>query len=275
VTTLRAPAKLTWSLHVTGVRADGRHLLEAEMVTLDLADTLVLEDLGAPDGREPVEARFTVTTEPPASARDAALGDDDLVRRALRLAGRRAHVAVVKRVPLGAGLGGGSADAAAVLRWAGVTDLELAATLGGDVPFCVVGGRASVRGAGEVVEPLVAIERTVTLALPGFGVDTAACYAAFDALDPAERQHPRNDLTVAAERVAPRLAAVRDLVEARAGAAFTLAGSGSTLFCEGDPLGLGTAGSEVVEAADGPVRLLVARTTGPEAGAGGGLAAGA
>ena len=59
-----------------------------------------------------------------------------------------------KRIPSGAGLGGGSADAAAVLRWAGVTDLEVAARLGADVPFCLVGGRARVTGVGEAVAPL-------------------------------------------------------------------------------------------------------------------------
>ncbi len=81
-------------------------------------------------------------------------GDDNLVRRALAAAGRQAFVRLYKRIPAGAGLGGGSADAAAVLRWAGVTDLTVAARLGADVPFCLIGGRARVRGVGEQVEPL-------------------------------------------------------------------------------------------------------------------------
>ena len=71
-----------------------------------------------------------------------------------------------KRIPPGGGLGGGSADAAAVLRWAGVDDLAAAAALGADVPFCLVGGRARVRGIGEVVEPLPFVDRTVTLVMP-------------------------------------------------------------------------------------------------------------
>jgi 4-diphosphocytidyl-2-C-methyl-D-erythritol kinase len=167
---------------------------------------------------------------------------------------------LVKRIPIGAGLGGGSADAAAVLRWAGVTDPKLAVTLGSDVPFCVVGGRASVRGVGELVEPLAPLARTVTLALPAFGVDTAACYRAFDSLSPRERQHPRNDLSRAAELVAPELADVRRLLEERPDAGFVLAGSGSTLYCEGDPLSLRRGAGEVVETRSGPVRLLVART---------------
>ena len=68
--------------------------------------------------------------------------------------GARPRVHVDKRIPHGGGLGGGSADAAAVLRWAGVDDLGAASRLGADVPFCLVGGRARVRGIGEVVEPL-------------------------------------------------------------------------------------------------------------------------
>ena len=81
-------------------------------------------------------------------------GDENLVRRALAAAGRQAFVRLHKRIPAGAGLGGGSADAAAVLRWAGVTELRVAARLGADVPFCLVGGRARVRGVGEQVDPL-------------------------------------------------------------------------------------------------------------------------
>lgn len=257
MSTLRAPAKLTWSLHVVGTRADGLHLLDAEMVTLDLADTLELVETDAD------EPRFAVVTEPPATPRDARVGDDDLVRRALRAVGRRAHVSLVKRIPVGAGLGGGSADAAAVLRWAEVTDVDVALSLGADVPFCRVGGRATVRGVGEVVEPLEEVRRTLTLALPSFGVDTAACYSAFDRLPAGARHHPRNDLTAAAEVVAPRLAEVRRMLEQRCGSVFVLAGSGSTMFCEGDPLSLGSVGVQVVETRSGPVRLVLARTGGP------------
>jgi 4-diphosphocytidyl-2-C-methyl-D-erythritol kinase len=257
VTALTAHAKLTWSLHVTGVRDDGLHLLDSEMVTLELADTIELTETDEP-------VRLVVTAEPPATERDTAVGDDDLIRRALALVGRRAHVSLVKRIPIGAGLGGGSADAAAVLRWADARDPHGAASLGADVPFCVVGGRANVRGIGEVVEPLEPIDRIVTLALPPFPVDTASCYRAFDALAPNARRHPRNDLTAAAEAVAPELPMIRALLEARAGAAFLLAGSGSALYAEGDPLGLGVRGAEVIETRSGPVRLLVTRTVEPE-----------
>ena len=129
VSSVRAPAKLTVSLRITGVRGDGYHELDAEMVSLSLADTLTFSDgdgltVGGPHGGGvPVD-------------------DSNLVRRALALIGRTASVHVEKQIPSGAGLGGGSADAAAVLRWAGVDDLLVAARLGADVPFCLVGGRA-------------------------------------------------------------------------------------------------------------------------------------
>src|SRR5204862_6017924 len=105
---------------------------------------------------------------------DVPTDDDNLVRRALALTGRRAHVRLGKRIPAGAGLGGGSADAAAVLRWAGIEDVALAARLGADVPFCLRGGRARVRGVGEVLEPLPFEARTYTLLLPSFGCSTVA-----------------------------------------------------------------------------------------------------
>ncbi len=254
MTALVAPAKLTWSLRVLGVRDDGLHLLEAEMVTLDLADHLELTET------EDAEPRFEVRAEGPAADRPVVFGRSELISKALEAVGRRAHVSLRKRIPLGAGLGGGSADAAAVLRWAGSLDPELALQLGSDVPFCVLGGHAIVRGVGELVEPLEPLGRTITLALLGFGVDTAACYRAYDQLPARQRRHPRNDLTAAAELVAPEIAPLRTMLEERAGMAFELAGSGSTLFCEGDPLGL-RAGSEVLETRYGPVRLLVARTS--------------
>ncbi|MBK9180529.1 MAG: 4-(cytidine 5'-diphospho)-2-C-methyl-D-erythritol kinase [Acidimicrobiales bacterium] len=237
---VRAPAKLTVSLRVTGVRADGYHLLDAEMVTLDLADTL---SIGEGDGLEVVDAGAGVGHVP--------RGDDNLVRRALAAAGRRAHVRLEKRIPAGAGLGGGSADAAAVLRWAGVTDPAVAARLGADVPFCVVGGRARVRGVGEVVEPLPPRARTFTLVTPPFGVSTAAVYRAWDELGGPAADGP-NDLEPAALAVEPRLVEWRDRITAVTGARPVLAGSGSTWFVDGAHAALAEALA--------PARVVVART---------------
>jgi 4-diphosphocytidyl-2-C-methyl-D-erythritol kinase len=219
---LAALAKLTLSLHVVGVRPDGYHLLDAEMVTVDLADSLELSD---GDGLEVIGA----------TSADVPRGADNLVRRALLAVGRRAAVRLTKRIPPGAGLGGGSADAAAVLRWAGCRDLSLAAALGADVPFCLVGGRARVSGVGEVVDPLpydAVAGRSFTLLIPPFGVSTAAVYRAFDGIGPPA-PGGRNDLEPAALAVEPRLGEWRDRLADATALEPVLAGSGSTWFVAG------------------------------------------
>ena len=160
---MRAPAKLTWSLRVVGVRDDGYHLIDAEMVTLDLADVLTVTP--AEETTLTVSGPFTEGV--PTDARN-------LVVRALAAVQRSAAVHLDKQIPNGGGLGGGSADAAAILRWAGIGDLAVAAGLGADVPFCVVGGRARVTGIGEVVAPLPHVARTVTLVVPPLRVSTPA-----------------------------------------------------------------------------------------------------
>lgn len=218
---LLAPAKLTTSLHITGVRSDGFHLIDAEMVSLDLADVLHISD-GSGVGYGGVAAVPDVES------------GDDLVSRALALAGRDADVRVLveKHVPAGAGLGGGSSDAAAILRWAHFTDLDQAATIGADVPFCMVGGRARVLGIGEIVEPLPHVDRTFTLLTPPFGCSTPAVYRRWDQLGAPRGDHG-NDLEPAALSVEPRLAQVRDHLGEATGQQPRLAGSGSTWFVEG------------------------------------------
>ncbi|MFN8018132.1 MAG: 4-(cytidine 5'-diphospho)-2-C-methyl-D-erythritol kinase [Acidimicrobiales bacterium] len=221
-----APAKLTVTLRVTGVRADGYHLIDAEMVSVDLCDELAF----APgDGLVVVGA-----TGLPVPA-----DDDNLVRRALRLAGRSADVVLTKRIPAGAGLGGGSTDAAAALRWAGVDDPIAAATLGADVPFCLRGGRARVTGIGEVLEPLAFEPRTFTLLTPPITCATPAVYRAWDQLGGPTASGP-NDLEPAALAVAPDLAIWRDRLGEATGRVPVLAGSGSTWFVEGAFPGAGT-----------------------------------
>lgn len=217
-----APAKLTVSLRVTGVRQDGFHLVDAEMVTLDYGDRL---EIGVGDGLE-VVGPFAAAVP---------TGEDNLVRRALALTGRRAHVRLDKRVPPGSGLGGGSADAAAVLRWAGSRDLAVAAALGADVAFCVVGGRARVRGMGELVDPLPFVARTYTVLLPPVTVSTPLVYRAWDDLGgPAAPAGSSNDLELAALAVAPELAAWRDRLADASGRRPQLAGSGGSWFVEGE-----------------------------------------
>ncbi len=217
VVTVMAPAKLTVSLRVTGVREDGYHLLDAEMVTIDLADTLTFAE---GDGLE------VVGYDVPADA-------SNLVARALALAGRTAHVRVDKRIPPGAGLGGGSADAAAVLRWAGVDDPVAAAGLGADVPFCVRGGRARVSGVGEVVEPLPYEARTFTLVLAPFGCSTIDVYRAWDELG-GPHGPGRNDLEHAASSSSRGSRCGGTALAAATGQEPNLAGSGSTWFVDGE-----------------------------------------
>ena len=234
VVVVRAPAKLTLSLRVTGVRADGYHEIDAEMVALDLADELAI---GPGDELEVVGATgLHVTAD-----------DDNLVRRALRAVGRTASIRLTKRIPAGAGLGGGSADAAAVLRWAGCADVAVAAALGADVPFCVRGGRARVTGIGDRLEPLDHLDRTFTLLTPPFGVSTPAVYRAWDDLGGPTADGP-NDLEPAALVVEPRLAPWRDRLGDATGVAPVLAGSGSTWFVEGAYPG----GDRVVARTDRP-----------------------
>jgi 4-diphosphocytidyl-2-C-methyl-D-erythritol kinase len=210
-----APAKLTLSLRITGLRDDGYHLIDAVMVTVDFADVLTFEDgdgldvvgLGIPDG-------------------------ENLVTKALSAVARTAFVTLDKHIPAGAGLGGGSADAAAVLRWADAYEPALAVSLGGDVPFCVIGGRARVTGIGEIVDPLPHVEETFTLFTPPLHVSTPAVYRAWDELGGPSADGP-NDLEPAALRVAPELAIYRDKLGDATGQTPVLAGSGATWFVPG------------------------------------------
>jgi 4-diphosphocytidyl-2-C-methyl-D-erythritol kinase len=219
---VEAYAKLTLGLRITGVRADGYHLLDAEMVTVDLADTL---DFAAGD-----TLRLVGVSGPPVSS-----GDDNLVCRALRLLGLTADVTVRKRIPAGGGLGGGSADAAAVLRWAGVDDPALAAQLGADVPFCLAGGRAQVTGIGEVIDvlPFGPVEgREYTVLTPPWGVSTVDVYRAWDRMG-GPVGAGSNDLEAPALAVEPRLASWRDRLGDATGRVPQLAGSGATWFVPG------------------------------------------
>ena len=243
--TIRAHAKLTRSLRITGLRADGYHLIDAEMVSLDLHDTLTIEP-----GRSGLAATGPFRDGVP-------LDGSNLVAKALQVAGRAARITIDKRIPHGGGLGGGSADAAAVLRWAGhgtsARALETASRLGADIPFCLVGGRARVRGIGEIVEPLDVVESIVTLVIPPLAVSTPAAYRAWDDLGGPTADGP-NDLEPAAIVVEPRLARWRDLIGERTGRSPTLAGSGATWFTEGEH------GNALADLVDEGATVVVART---------------
>jgi 4-diphosphocytidyl-2-C-methyl-D-erythritol kinase len=257
---ISAPAKLTLSLRITGVRADGYHLLDAEMVSISLADEL---EFSAGTG-------LRVVDEVPGALGVARVptGADNLVARALRVVGKQAAVRVRKRIPTGAGLGGGSADAGAVLRWAGVRNAELAARLGADVPFCVVGGHARVGGIGELVDPLPAVERSFLILLPPLSIETAAVYRAWDEGQarrvpgaPVDQEADAgNDLEPAALAVEPALAKWRTCLGDATGRRPRLAGSGSAWFVEGTPAEVGLEGRPWLSVGSVRAPLVAVRT---------------
>lgn len=249
-----APAKLTLQLRIIGTRADGYHLIDAEMVTLGLCDELIVY----PSKESSVEVvRVWAGSNSDASALERRVPTDrsNLVMRALEFAGRTAHVEIRKRIPPAAGLGGGSADAAAVLRWANwltasesrdagspqtggsaspagfesaVVTPTSAATLGADVAFCLVGGRARVGGIGEVVESLPFRDQAFVLWTPPLQIDTAVVYRKWDEMG-GPNAAP-NDLEPAAVAAYPELADWRDELAGATGRSPQLAGSGGTWF---------------------------------------------
>lgn len=246
--TIRANAKLNWTLNVLGERPDGYHELDMLMQSVDLSDELELED--APE--------FSLTI----AGGDVSAGEDNLVLRAARLMAREcgvragARMRLTKRIPARAGLGGGSSDAAALMRalnerWhAGLSLAELCALgmeLGADLPYCLTGGLCRVRGLGEGVERIDgAPELEVVIAMPDEGLSTAEVFArsapcpaqdmraAADALRARDwdwlRRRTANDLQRPAERLRPGIAACQARMY-ELGAEFArMSGSGSAVF---------------------------------------------
>jgi 4-diphosphocytidyl-2-C-methyl-D-erythritol kinase len=226
---VRAPAKVTLSLRVIGVRPDGFHEIDALTVSVDAPfDRLVIEPASATSLR--VVGPF---------AAGVPIDDTNLVARALARVDRAMAVELTKGIPHGAGLGGGSADAAAVLRACGGNAAD-AAALGSDVPFCFGLTPARMRGRGEVIEPIAGLAPVdVVVVTPPFGCSTPAVYRAWDdlggpvsarAIDaPDGTPGPLvNDLEPAAEHVAPELVEFRARVERALGRPALLCGSGSS-----------------------------------------------
>ncbi len=190
---LPCPAKLNLFLEVVGKRPDGYHDLESIFLAVDLADTLSAEP--APDGE------FALDCDDPA----APAGDANLVCRAARLLARECGVnrgirfRLEKRIPMGAGLGGGSSDAAAALRLAnrlwqtGLADADLerlGAGLGSDVPFFFHGGLCLCEGRGERITRLAPFPGGIPLGLALCRVhsDTAAAYRGLRLPAPGKRR---------------------------------------------------------------------------------------
>lgn len=212
---VRAHAKLTLSLHITGTRADGYHELDATMVSVsEPHDSVVIRPA----------AQMSLTVSGPFAA-GIPTDSSNLAWRAADACGATVEIEIHKGIPSGAGLGGGSADAAAVLTALG-GDIALAAALGADVPFCMRGGFAVVRGIGEKLGRGEFPMLSVVVATPPFACSTADVYRAWDAL--GGPHHDTNDLQPAAEHVEPRLVEFKREVETAVGRAAILAGSGSS-----------------------------------------------
>ncbi|HEU0075976.1 MAG TPA: 4-(cytidine 5'-diphospho)-2-C-methyl-D-erythritol kinase, partial [Dehalococcoidia bacterium] len=161
---LIAPAKLNLVLEVMGRRVDGYHQIASVMQTIDLADTVRLEPASAIEIEVTGEVVRGVPLEGP---RNLAFGAAHALAETARNPGLGARIELEKRIPAGMGLGGGSTDAAAVLRglnrlWgldlAPEALIEVAAGVGSDVAFFLHGGAAAVGGRGEQVEPLPDVE---------------------------------------------------------------------------------------------------------------------
>jgi 4-diphosphocytidyl-2-C-methyl-D-erythritol kinase len=184
---LQAPAKINLTLEVLARRADGYHGVRSLMVPLELADELAIEP----------SDQFSFKC-----SRRELEGERNLAVAALRALGElpRMRVELRKRIPVQAGLGGGSSDAAAILRAAmeGAFGplphydwMRVARTLGSDVPFFLAGTAALVEGTGERVTPAGALPPWhVVIVKPPVDVSTAQAYQALDALDHPQR--PRN-----------------------------------------------------------------------------------
>ena len=181
--TVTAPAKVNLHLEVLGIRPDGFHELAMVMQSIDLADRLSF--------RTTADAELTLSCDDPSLS----LADDNLVIKAAQLLRRRsgfselgAAIHLEKRIPIGAGLAGGSSDGAAALvglnaLWGlghTATDLErFAAELGSDMPFCVAGGSQLCFGRGELLEPLPSVDEPLAVLLvkdPGVSVSTPWAY---------------------------------------------------------------------------------------------------
>lgn len=250
-----APAKLNLFLHVTGRRADGFHNLQTLFQLLDWGDEIFLRTVGRGEVRR-IEAAYDVPVD-----RDLAVRAARRLRAATGYTGG-AEIGVRKRIPMGAGLGGGSSNAATVLvvlnrLWncgLGVGELaELGLGLGADVPVFVHGHSALATGVGEVLEPVSPGQRHYLLVMPDVQISTAEVFA-----DPRlERGSPaittaealagegHNDCQPVALALHPELSELMDHL--RQFGAPRMSGTGSSMFL---PMASAEAARSAAEAAN-------------------------
>jgi 4-diphosphocytidyl-2-C-methyl-D-erythritol kinase len=250
---VNAPAKLNLCLHVVGRRSDGYHLIDSVVAPIGLFDDVQIQLGPSHMGHVALRCQPEVADLP---------AGDNLAVRAARLFLSRiglltdVSITLSKRIPIGAGMGGGSSDAAAVLRglntlmrtpvpWGQLVAWGL--ELGADVPFFLLGQPARMRGIGEVLEPCSAeLEKPIVVAFPGRGLDTRTVYAKYDDLltmsDPPStirkpfptqgslRTSLHNDLEAAAIRVEPALRSLKRQLACLGAESVSMTGSGSAIF---------------------------------------------
>lgn len=182
--TLYAPAKLNLYLDITGKREDGYHLLETVMTSVSLCDTVRIK----------TNADKNISVK--CSEKDIPENEGNICHKAAGLFFEAAEISggadifIEKKIPHGAGMGGGSADAAAVFK--GLNELygkplstkeliETGLKAGADVPFCIVGGTKLCKGTGELISDCPALkDKSYLIVMPDFHCDTKAAYAKYD-----------------------------------------------------------------------------------------------
>jgi 4-diphosphocytidyl-2-C-methyl-D-erythritol kinase len=248
-----APAKINLFLEVTRKRADGFHELETIFQTLELHDRVEVTVDPSRDG----VALWCDDASLPSDSRNLAWRAAELWQQRRPSVGR-VEIQLVKRIPHGAGLGGGSSDAAAVLRalqrssmapLASAELADIALELGSDVPFFLLGGTAHGTGRGEVLTALPDLAaQPITLVQPPVACSTPAVFRSLTESERgprevrgapwwAERRDPLawsfNRLTAAAVRVLPEIADVLQWIQAQ-GAPGMMTGSGSACVAFGE-----------------------------------------
>lgn len=190
---INAYAKINLSLDITGRREDGFHTLDTVMQTVSLCDRITLTPVSEPGVRLRTNLRYLPINEKNTAYRAAKLFFAQCGKEDAGL-----EIKIEKKVPSRAGLGGGSADAAAVLR--GLNELygarlgpqallELGAKIGSDVPFCLHGGACRCTGVGELLEPVTPLpECFLVICKPPAGMSTPRAYALLDQSPPSRTQ---------------------------------------------------------------------------------------
>lgn len=185
--TVSAPAKINLMLDITGRRSDGYHTLLTIMQSISLADTVYIEPNGS--GEITVDCKGVELDSP---ANNIACKAAKAFYEYAKIQCTGMHIKIDKQIPLQAGLGGGSADGAAVL--AGLNKLlgtgysqeklcEIGVKLGADVPFCIAGGTKICRGIGEIMSPAPPIEDCfIVIGKGGKGISTKEAYQKIDSL---------------------------------------------------------------------------------------------